>query len=98
MLKKKGSAKNDPPTILESLDPMGEGVYVAIGDGLPNGEMKATFFASNEMPPLRAGADNMKRTLKISYASVANDNERLLHLLFRKTRKQRKLLKNGNTK
>lgn len=86
MIKKKVSDKmNNLPATLGSLD-TGEGVDVIIGDTLPSGEIKATFFASNKMPPLKAGTDNMKRTLKISYSSIANDNEQLLHFLFKKSK------------
>lgn len=86
MIKKKGSTSQDLPAILESLD-TGEGVDVAIGQTLPSGELKATFFASNKIPPLKTGTDNMKRNLKISYSSIANDNEQLLHFLFKKSKK-----------
>lgn len=86
MTKKKESARKDISDTLESLDTSGKGVYVYAGYVLPNGEVKANYFASNDIPLLKAGAGNMKRTLKISYSSVANDNEQLLHQLFSKTR------------
>lgn len=77
--------RTDLPTTLDSLD-TGNGVDVSLSDTLPNGELKATFFASNKVPSLKAGTGNMKRNLKISYSSVANDNKQLLHLLFKKSK------------
>ena len=87
MIKKKEPAKKDIADILENYTTeTGDDMYVMTGDALPNGEVKAKYFASNQMPRLKAGTDNMKRTLKISFSSVAQDNEQLLHQLFSKTR------------
>ncbi len=83
--KEKIELGTDLPTTLDSLD-TGNGVDVSLSDTLPNGQLKATFFASNKVPPLKAGNDNMKRNIKISYSSVANDNKQLLHLLFKKSK------------
>lgn len=85
MTKKKGSVKEDLPGDLDAFD-TGSGVDFSLSDTLPNGELKTTYFASNKMPPLKVGTDNMKRTLKISYSSIADDNEQLLHFLFKKSK------------
>ena len=83
---KTGLVTKDISETLESLDTTREGVYVYTGYRLPNGEVRTNYFASNQMPRLKAGTDNMKRTLKVSYSSIANENEQLLHQLFSKTR------------
>ena len=64
MIKKKEPAKKDIADILENYTTeTGDDMYVMTGDALPNGEVKAKYFASNQMPRLKAGTDNMKRTL-----------------------------------
>ncbi len=87
MAEKRKLAKRDITDTLESLD-TGEGVYISVGDAFPGGEVRVKFFASNQVPKLRVRTNNAKRSLKIFYSSIANDNEQLLHLLFGKTRKQ----------
>jgi len=89
------SEHKDLPTTLESLD-TGDGLYIAIGDPLPNGDVKVNYFYSNEIPKLKAKVGNTVRQMKISYDSVAYDNNQLLHLLFGKTKKFREQVKEKN--
>lgn len=70
---------------LDKLD-TGDGLYIIAGAPLPNGEIRAKFFYSNEVPILELGTGNIIRKINISYSSVAEDNDKLLHFLFRKTR------------
>ncbi|OGH14716.1 MAG: hypothetical protein A2860_01220 [Candidatus Levybacteria bacterium RIFCSPHIGHO2_01_FULL_37_33] len=84
MVKKK---ENKRETDTWKLD-RGEDLYVIAGEPLPNGEIKAKYFFSNEIPLAVVGGEGMKRSIKVSYSSIANDNEQLLHFLYGKTRTQ----------
>jgi len=85
---KKGEAITQENRLHDSLRSLevGDGIYVATGSPLPNGEMKIDFFYSNNVPSLKISTLGMGRVLKVSFSSNENDNKELFHFLFSKTR------------
>lgn len=59
-----------------------KGIEVTVGNR-ESGGIKSYF--TNKLPPLRVESSNAERSIKVEVSSIEQDNNELLHYLFRKT-------------